>query len=189
MLWQRATGLGWINGQWSINANAFWPDLHSFGVFMATALFLGYGLLLTCAANLPVWRSSSWRHAAAVGLYLSGSRSTLFFVFCLADRLGQSVASIKLARVGAVRFQCLRQLQLRRGPLDPRTRLPWPQLRLAEPAISRTGLEVTQQALSNRPEIWAAAVHMYLGIPVLRTWPGSLLPAERDPGVLGQRIP
>ena len=34
-LWQKATGMGWVNGQWSINANALWPDLHSFGAFMA----------------------------------------------------------------------------------------------------------------------------------------------------------
>ena len=37
-LWQKATGMGWVNGQWSINANALWPDLHSFGAFMAAAL-------------------------------------------------------------------------------------------------------------------------------------------------------
>ena len=46
-LWQKATGMGWVNGQWSINANALWPDLHSFGVFMATALCLSCGLLVT----------------------------------------------------------------------------------------------------------------------------------------------
>ncbi len=64
------------------SANAFWPDLHSFGVFMASALFLGYGFLVNRSATPGLKTAVGLATlAAAVGLYLSGSRSTLFFVF------------------------------------------------------------------------------------------------------------
>ena len=89
-LWQKATGMGWVNGQLVIKRervlarSAFIRRLHGDGPVS--------GLRIPCE---PLLRIPSRRLcvglatlAAAVGLYLSGSRSTLFFVFLAADRLG-----------------------------------------------------------------------------------------------------
>ena len=63
-IWQKTTGNGWVNGDFARNVNAFWPDLHSFGAFMALALFLGFGALYTCTLRrkskiaIGVWHCS-----------------------------------------------------------------------------------------------------------------------------------
>ena len=65
-LWQKATGMGWVNGQWSINANALWPDLHSFGAFMASGAVSRFRITgeprhQTSVRLLSVWRRSRRR--------------------------------------------------------------------------------------------------------------------------------
>jgi hypothetical protein len=167
VLWQKATGLGWVNGNWSINANAFWPDLHSFGVFMALALFLGYGYLSTQSQSASAWARAAMllaTCAAAVGLYLSGSRSTLFFVFAiliawtaravLSARGWRRVLSIAAAVVvlGIVHFTLLYGY---RG-------LSYEVLGQQARTATATAFNLT---LSYRPEIWAAALRMYLEFP------------------------
>ncbi len=164
-LWQKATGMGWVNGQWSINANAFWPDLHSFGAFMASGLLLGYGFLVNRSITPRLKTTVGLATlAAAVGLYLSGSRSTLFFLFSLLiawafwavlrsrgwRRAIPLVAAI--AVVAAVHWT----LDYGYRGISYAT--------LSQQADVATAKSVNV-ALSHRPEIWAAAYRMYLEFP------------------------
>ena len=142
-LWQKATGKGWVNGELATSVNAFWPDLHSFGVFMALALFLGYGFLASRFATRKVSGLAGLALlAAAVGLYLSGSRSTLFFVSAASGLVG-SLGHAEAARLASRRSFGSRDSGGRRSPLDPRSGLPRSQLCHAEPATHGTEPEVT----------------------------------------------
>ena len=163
-LWQMATGKGWW-GQLPYYMNAFWQDLHSFGVFMAGCLILGYGVLAT-SPTTPKTKAAAGvaMLASAVGLYLSGSRSTLLLVFALligwviyvTPRLRgwrRAIPSLAAAAVlGAIHLA-----------LDHGYR-----------GISYTSLherftgmdsQTVNELLSHRPEIWAAALRMYLAFP------------------------
>lgn len=158
-LWQKATGMGWVNGQWSIHANGLWPDLHSFGAFMAAALGLSCGLLLTRGANFAVGLSLL---AAAIGLYLSGSRSTVLLVFAVL-MLWALVESLKLrgrrravALIGAVALAIAVHWTLDHGYRGISYAA------FSELDVNAKSLNV---ALSHRPEIWAAALSMYLVFP------------------------
>ena len=172
VIWQKATGKGWVNGQLATSANAFWPDLHSFGVFMAMALFLGYGALRTSETPKAKLVVSVGLAISAVGLYLSGSRSTMLFVALLLVGWGfwatfrqhgwrraiPLVASI--AVIAGIHWS-----------LDHGYRgLSYAALgeRLAE--LSPESLNV---ALSHRPEIWAAAIRMYSAFPLFGLGQGA----------------
>jgi hypothetical protein len=124
-LWQRVTGHGWIHSELSQSVNALWPDLHSFGGFMAVALFLGYGLTRTqfsAVAAKPIIALSM--SAAAVGLYLSTSRSTL------SPRLRRAFHFRRLECIQASRLvasdsrNCTCGVGFR-ARLDARTWVPW----------------------------------------------------------------
>lgn len=166
-LWQRATGMGWVNGHWSINANALWPDLHSFGVFMAAALGLSCGLLVTRGAHLAGWLSVV---VAAIGLYLSGSRSTLFLVFA---------ALIVWALVASLNLRGWRRAIPLVAGIAVAVAVHWTLVHgyrgisyasLGELDLSPKSLNV---ALSHRPEIWAAAARMYLALPFFGVGQGA----------------
>jgi O-antigen ligase len=166
-LWQRATGMGWVNGHWSINANALWPDLHSFGVFMAAALGLSCGLLVRRGAHLAGWLAVL---AAVIGLYLSGSRSTLFLAFASLI-VWALVASLNLRGwrrtiplVAGVTVAVAVHLTLVHGYRGISYAA------LGELDLSPKSLNV---ALSHRPEIWAAAVSMYLVLPFFGVGQGA----------------
>jgi len=183
-LWQRATGLGWINGQWSINANAFWPDLHSFAAFMATALSLGCGLLLTRGANLAVWLSVL---ASAVGLYLSGSRSTLFLVFALVI-VWAIVVSLKLhgwrraiPMLAAVAVALAVHWTLDHGYRGI-------SYAVVSQQFHALDFKSLNEALSNRPEIWAAALHMYSGFPFFGLGQGAFYRLSAIPEFSGSEF-
>jgi O-antigen ligase len=164
-LWQKATGMGWVNGQWAINANALWPDLHSFGVFMAMALLLGYGFLVNGTATPRVKTAAGMATLlAAVGLYLSGSRSTLFFLIVLL--FGWAIwAMLKLRGwrralplFAALAVAAAVHWTLEHGYRDISYALLSERLKV----LDQKSLNV---ALSHRPEIWAAALRMYLAFP------------------------
>ena len=166
-LWQKATGMGWVNGHWSINANALWPDLHSFGVFMAATLGLGCGLLVTRGSHLAGWLSVL---TAAIGLYLSGSRSTLFLVFA---------ALIVWALVASLNLRGWRRTIPLVAGIAVAVAVHWTLVHgyrgisyasLDELDLSPASLNV---ALSHRPEIWAAAVRMYLALPFFGVGQGA----------------
>ena len=164
-LWQKATGRGWVNGSLATNVNAFWPDLHSFGVFMAMALFLAYGFLVRRSATPSVKLLAGVATvAAAVGLYLSGSRSTLFFVMVLLIGWALWMALRSrgwrrvIALIAAIAVVGTLHLILEHG------------YREMSYAVVRERLQVLDSnslnvALSHRPEIWSAAVRMYLAFP------------------------
>jgi len=166
-LWQKATGLGWVNGYLITNVNAFWPDLHSFGVFMAGALGLGCGLLLTCGPSVAVWLSVI---SSAVGLYLSGSRSTLFLV--LAVLMAWTLALMFRLRgwrrvlplVGAVAAMLAVHWTLVHG---------YRGVSYATLDEVDAGQKALNVALSYRPEIWAAALRMYLAFPLFGLGQGA----------------
>jgi O-antigen ligase len=164
-LWQKATGMGWVNGQWSIGANGFWPDLHSFGVFMAITLFLGYGFLVNRSANLGMKAAVGLAMlAAAVGLYLSGSRSTLFFLFALLIGWALWVA-VKLRgwRRAIPLVAAIAVVAAVHWTLDHGYRgISYALLSERLNVLDQKSLNV---ALSHRPEIWAAALRMYLEFP------------------------
>jgi O-antigen ligase len=183
-LWQRATGLGWINGQWSINANALWPDLHSFAAFMAAALSLGCGLLLTRGANPAVWLSVL---AAAIGLYLSGSRATLFLVFSVLI-VWAVVASLKLRgwRRAIPMLAVVAVASAVHWTLDHGYRgISYASLSQQFHALD---LKSLNEALSNRPEIWAAALYMYSGFPFFGLGQGAFYRLSAVPEFSGSEF-
>lgn len=158
-LWQKATGGGWINGYLHMTINAFWPDLHSFGVFMASALGIGFGYLIARRRSPAIWIAFV---ASAMGLYMSGSRSTLFLVsaavvvwaFFAAKRLQGSKRAVAIvAAVAAILAVHVVLLQGYRG-------FGYAAFMEADPSPATLNV-----LLSHRPEIWATAVRMYLEFP------------------------
>jgi O-antigen ligase len=165
LLWQKSTGKGWVNGQLATSANAFWPDLHSFGVFMALALFLGYGFFVNRSAT-PGAKSATGLAmlAAAAGLYLSGSRSTLLFVAVLL--LGWALWAV-------LKLQGWRRLIPLLAAIAVVAAVHWTldhgyrglsYASLGE-RLNELNPKSLNLALSHRPEIWAAALRMYFAFP------------------------
>ena len=184
-LWQKATGSGWINGHWNISLNAFWPDLHSFGAFMAMAMFLGYGLFAKRASQ-RIDRAvvGVATLGAAVGLYLSGSRSTLLLVaaalvagaiwFSLRSKgwrrtLPLAVAIAVVLAIHVALYFGYRGLSysMLGEKLDPQS---------------------LNLALSYRPEIWAAAVRMYLEFPLFGLGQGAFYRLSAVPEFSGSKF-
>lgn len=181
-IWQKATGLGWINGQWSISANAFWPDLHSFGVFMAAALGLAVGIALTRRATPAVWIAVA---ISGYGLYMSGSRSTLILVLVvliiwailLTVRLRGARRVIPLiALVAAVVAVHLMLVHGYRG--------------ISYADIGKLDLspQALNVALSHRPEIWAATLQMYFAFPLFGLGQGAFYRLSIVPGFSGSEL-
>jgi O-antigen ligase len=181
-VWQQATGLGWVNGQWSISANAFWPDLHSFGVFMATALGLGVGLLLTRRVRAVVWIAVV---VSACGLYLSGSRSTLLLVLAILTawalfltlKLHGPRRAIPLIAVIAVVIAV--HLMLAHG---------YRGISYADFGKLDLSPQALNVALSHRPEIWAAALRMYLAFPFFGLGQGAFYRLSIVPEFSGSEV-
>jgi O-antigen ligase len=171
--WQKLTGRGWAAGDLSVEVNAFWPDLHSFGSLMAVAFVLSGGILLTRNASRPSKiLVLIGMLASASGLLLSGSRSTLL-ILCAGlvvlaawsafRTRGWRRASIFLAALLSVAALHVLLLHGYRG-VNYVTLIS---------AIEAFDLQSMNSALSHRPEIWAAAVRMYLASPVFGLGQGS----------------
>jgi O-antigen ligase len=165
-VWQKATRNGWFLGYPGFEINAFWPDLHAFGTFMAMALAVAVGLLATRRALLPERTFTiAALLAAAIGLYLSGSRSTLLIVSLLLVwvALWTSLKLRGLRRavpVGlvVVVLVCLEWIFSRgyRGV----------SLASLNAALGSLDFGSINRALSQRPEIWGAALDMYSNFPL-----------------------
>ena len=129
---------------------------------MAAALSLGFGLLaVTRGRNLAVWLSV---FAAGIGLYLSGSRSTLFLAFA-ALIVWALVVSLKLRGwrraiplLAAVAVALAAHWTLDHGYRGI-------SYALLNQQLHEENLKSLNVALSNRPEIWAAALRMYFEFP------------------------
>ena len=187
-LWQKSTGKGWINGELATSVNAFWPDLHSFGVFMASALFLGCGFLLNHSLVLKVKTSALLATlAAAVGLYLSGSRSTVFFV---------SAAVVGWAFWAVVKLRGWRRAFPLVAVLAIVTAVHWTldhgYRGLSYASLSQRLSELNprslNEVLSYRPEIWAAALRMYLAFPLFGLGQGAFYRLSAVPQFSGSEF-
>ena len=181
-LWQKATGLGWVNGVLTKSVNAFWPDLHSFGVFMLMTLFLSCGFLVHRSVT-PTEKTAAALAtlAATVGLYLSGSRSTLFFLFALL---------LSWAIWSALKLRGSRRVIPLLGAIAILAAVHWT-LYLGYRGISYAvlaeqsrllNLKALNVALSHRPEIWAAAASMYLAFPFFGLGQGAFYRLGTVPG-------
>jgi hypothetical protein len=172
-VWQKITGRGWVDGDLSQSVNALWPDLHSFGAFMAVALFLGYGLMRTQtqsrAGAIAVVLAML---ASALGLYLSTSRSTFFIVFLavvawslwLSFEMRGWARILPLAAIAGVFFVI--DWMLDRGFRGYN-------YALLDSLFNGFSTEKLNAALSYRPEIWKAAVEMYSGFPLFGLGQGT----------------
>ncbi len=162
---QRGVNLGWNSGNPSMSANAFWPDLHSFGAFMAVAVFVAFGAL---RVSQPSQKSKVFLVAALVaaasGLFLSGSRSTLLLTVLSMTAL---LAWVAFRSSGRLRwFAVLSGLALLLA-IDV----------LLEKGYRGVSYEVLRgqlailsfdsfnDAFKQRPEMWLAALRMYSAFP------------------------
>ena len=172
-VWQRLTGLGWADGEISMSVSAMWPDLHSFGAFMALAVFIGYGFLSTQkAASVTRGAVGLAMTLSAVGLVLSTSRATLLMVL---------LATILWAGVTARRLSGWRRSLPLVAVLAAVISLAWAfesgyRAYPFEHMVTRfkqIGVAALNSALSHRPEIWSAAIEMYLSFPLFGLGQGS----------------
>ena len=172
-VWQKFSDKGWYAGARS-DINAMWADIHSFGGLMAMAIAIGFGLLfadrLSTRLSALVIAAMS---AAFVGLYLSGSRSTLLIVVLL---LGLAAiwaamfwlrgwrrvipAAILLTLAVAVRLIFSRGY---RGVT----------FETFSTALDTQGFEALNAAVSHRPEIWRSALEMYSSFPIFGLGQGT----------------
>jgi hypothetical protein len=181
-LWQKLTGQGWADGDLSQSVNALWPDLHSFGAFMAVALFLGYGSFRTQPSSIATKVALSLSMAAAAaGLYLSTSRSTLFIV-CV----GLVIWGVWLA----FKFKGWRRALPLMAIVALVAAIDWTLNRgyrgYAYGSLSALfegfSADKLNAALSHRPEIWGAAIDMYLAFPLFGLGQGAFYRLSSLPG-------
>ena len=171
-VWQKSIGRAWIGGDPHVSANAFWPDLHSFGAFMALALFLAFGAF-------RYWRDVRHRCfmlatvlAGGTGLFLSGSRSTLLLTL-LAFICG--LAWIAWRKKGFARATALISgfaLFLAVGLLMEQgyRGVSYDVLR---GQLANLTFESFNVAVKQRPEMWLAALRMLSAFPFFGLGQGS----------------
>ena len=173
--WQRATGKGWAVGDLKIEVNAFWPDIHSFGPFMAMAILLGVGLLVSRKSSLAQRAAVAVAIGiSAIGLYLSGSRSTLLILSLVltggalwaALILRGRKRIVPLAVASVVLFGVV--LLFVRGYRHV-------SVATMGAALDAPSFQSLNVALSHRPEIWAAAAKMYSGFPLFGLGQGAFV--------------
>ncbi len=186
-LWQMATNKGWW-GQLPFYMNAFWQDLHSFGVFMAGSLILGYGVLATRPTTPMVKATVGLAMlAAAVGLYLSGSRSTLLLAVALL--IGWAIwvtpklrgwqraipALAMIAALGAIHLALDHGYRgISYASLNER--------------LAIMDLKSLNELLSYRPEVWAAALRMYGAFPLFGLGQGAFYRLSANPAFSGSEL-
>jgi hypothetical protein len=170
-IWQHVTGKGWFAVTIpAIEVNALWPDIHSFGPFMAFALTVGVGLVLSRSLSLSQNVAVGVTLAAvSVGLYLSGSRSTLlivsllFAIGCVCAALRTRGWARAVPLLGAIVLFAVLHLALTQGirglTLDA--------------MVTKLDTASLDVALSYRPEIWAAALRMYSEFPLFGLGQGA----------------
>lgn len=183
-VWQKSIGRAWIGGDPHLSANAFWPDLHSFGAFMALALFLAFGAFR---------HSRDVRHrcfmlatvlAGGTGLFLSGSRSTLLLTV-LAFISG--LAWIAWRKKGFARATALISglaLFLAVGLLieEGYRGVSFDVLR---GQLANLTFESFNAAVKQRPEMWLAALRMLSAFPFFGLGQGSFYRLSSIPDFSG----
>lgn len=171
--WQRLTGLGWASGDLDVEVNALWPDLHSFAALMAMALVLSGGIFATHARSMPARALLALAMAlSGAGLLLSGSRATVFIVCAgLAGTAVWAAFSFRgwrrlLPLMVAATVLAAVHVALLHGYRG----FSYETLAAAFAAMDSGSLSA---ALSHRPEIWLAALRMYLASPVFGLGQGA----------------
>jgi hypothetical protein len=155
---------------------------------MALALFLGYGFLVSRTATREVRALAGIALlAAAVGLYLSGSRSTLFFVSAgLVLWAAWATLTLRGWRravplVAAIAVVVAVHLTLDQGYRG-----------LSYATLSHRLTELNpkslNEVLSYRPEIWAAALRMYLAFPLFGLGQGAFYRQSAVPEFSGSEF-
>lgn len=158
--WQKASGKGWFAGDPG-DINAFWPDIHSFAALMVVAIAVGLGLLvsrrLETRGRLAVVVAMI---TSSIGLYVSGSRSTVLMVLLLL--LVASVWSFFLVRGWwrAVPILLVGSVAMAAGLLLA-TGYRGVNFGTLEAALDSKNLAALNAAVSYRPEIWRSALTMY----------------------------
>lgn len=172
-IWQKSTSKGWVADRLDIGVNAFWPDIHSFGPLMAFAFILGFGLVasrkLTFGGKLAVGLAIP---IFAVGLFLSGSRSTfvvlcaLIVCFVLWSALRLRGWRRGLSAAGMFVFLIALGWLFRRGHRGVN-------YETVNQAFQAFDAATLNAMLSYRPEIWRAALGMYWAFPFFGLGQGS----------------
>ena len=162
---QRAIGFGWNSGNPDVSANSFWPDLHSFGAFMAVSVFVAFGALQVSESdkkNRALLIAAMV--AAAFGLFLSGSRSTLLLtVLSMAALLAwvafRSTGRVRLvALVSGFALLLAIDVLLEKGYRGV-------SYEVLRGQLATFSFDSFNDAFKQRPEMWLAALRMFSAFP------------------------
>ena len=172
--WQKSTGKGWFAGA-PTDVNAFWADIHSFASLMTIAIAIGLGLILTRQLS-PLRRMTvvAAIAVATIGLYLSGSRSTLLILFlllCLAALWAAFFASRGWQRAIPIALVVSLSVALTWVFLHGYRGV---SLSTIGSAIETFSFASLNAAVSHRPEIWRATISMYSSFPLFGLGQGAL---------------
>lgn len=183
--WQKMTGKGWVHGYLDVSVHAFWQDIHSFGVVMATCLILGYGFLVTRSRATLVRNVVGLAIlSSALGLYLSGSRSTLFLMFALLiGWLFWTGLRLRGWRRIVPVFAAVALVTVIHLMLDHGYR--GISYNLLSQRLEVLNWGAINELLSYRPEIWGAALRMYSAFPLFGLGQGVFYRVSAVPNFAG----
>jgi O-antigen ligase len=168
-VWQRWTERGWFFDSEALSVNAFLPDMHSFGAFMASALFLGMAVFMLHARRDSIRALVAGACLlTAAGLFLSQSRSTVFLAVLLLGVLGTWAA---LAGRGWRRIAAIASIVVLVVMVDALLTVGYRGFTYRSLLAALAG--GSDEALSYRPEIWTAAVRMYSQFPLFGLGQGA----------------
>lgn len=170
---QKTTGTGWFAGA-PTDVNSFWPDIHSFAGLMAIALAIGVGRF---AAGNPTGRRRALIAAAMLasmlGLYLSGSRSTLLIVVVVLSATGAWAAMVLLRGWHRTVVVSGVLLLVFTAGLIFAYGYRGVSFETLGDAFDASRPGALNSALSHRPEIWWAALRMYADFPLFGLGQGT----------------
>lgn len=163
--WQKVSGKGWFAGNPG-DVNAFWPEIHSFAGLMVISIAIGLGVLVSRKPGaFDRTAIIAGMIVSAVGLYVSGSRSTLLIVLLLLVIASLWAAFFLLRgwwRALPVLF--VAAVMAAAGLLFAAGYRGVSLATLAA-ALDSGNLGALNAAVSHRPEIWRSAMMMYADYP------------------------
>jgi O-antigen ligase len=172
-IWQELTGGGWIADRIDGSVNAFWPDLHSFGALMTVGTLIGVASYKTARTGsaLRIFAIVT-ASLSLIGLLLSTSRIPVFVLALLAA--GWGVWNFRRQtgwrRAGALIFFAAIVLFVHALLLHGYRGFSYDSL---SPLLKGFHAGNWNAMLGYRPEIWMAAVRMYLEFPAFGLGQGT----------------